>query len=298
MQTDTKFLPFERRFFRWLVRHNKVSKHVPFGQPETRNAFWFLTTPCHGTVAIVHGAGNDALYAQVHLIKHFLRRGLSVFSFDLDGHGRFSNSVFDPALAHQIVPRALEHARSTNPNMDHLPLHLIGISLGGVLALSALTPPPSNLATFCTIGAPANMDVPQDIVMHELFYSLKISVVRQLFTYGPFGILPSFKNFKRRIYPFRFAPSAGVTTANYIEHIGRLIARLVKQLSVTENPSYRSLLLTGDCDLIATPKHATIFQKKLPGSRCVSFPGEGHLSLLFAERLLAELSSSIDAINY
>src|SRR5690242_3579398 len=94
------------RLERWLADRGAHLDRVRYPRPDARGEVeaWRITPgEAFGRVVAAHGAGNDALYPQLALFKALVERGMEVFSFDVDGHGAASTTVFSP----ETVPDAV-----------------------------------------------------------------------------------------------------------------------------------------------------------------------------------------------
>ncbi len=100
---------------------------------------WFLECPsARGTVVIVHDCGatrGDADRRLLHLQRDYVRRGYSVFAFDLRGHGE-SAGKRDPlgCTEYLDVQAAVTYVKRREPQA---PVVLHGFGFGAALAITA-----------------------------------------------------------------------------------------------------------------------------------------------------------------
>jgi alpha-beta hydrolase superfamily lysophospholipase/uncharacterized protein (UPF0548 family) len=142
----------------WAVRARRVpgtlregTRRTPSGWVHVR--LWDPPQPPVGAVALVHGIGEHALRHLV-TIRHLVGAGYRVAAVDLPGHGRSPGprghirewSVFREAAA-AVVDLLREEA-------PHLPVHLLGHSLGAVVALDLLAHRPEGIERAVALSPP------------------------------------------------------------------------------------------------------------------------------------------------
>src|SRR3954471_12000939 len=108
-------------------------------------------------VVFVHGAGFDHSVWALHS-RWFAHHGFAVLAPDLPGHGRSAG----PAL-----PTIAEMADWTVALLDAVkakPAHLIGHSMGSLIALDAAARHPERVSALSLIGSAATMTVGPDLL--------------------------------------------------------------------------------------------------------------------------------------
>jgi alpha-beta hydrolase superfamily lysophospholipase len=286
-------LPFERAFSRWLRREGMGFEPVRYARPEaggeTRAFRLTPTRPPRGVVLLVHGAGNDALFAIVGLAKRLLRAGLEVFAFDLDGHGRGGVTRLAASTVVGAVPAAVEAAGAGRRG---LPLHAVGVSLGGSLLLHALprlSPAPASAALLC---APLRVELSRRAVLGELGSGLLRTLWREREHYGVGGLIPSFGRWKRDVYPLRLGEAAGAGAFGYVEALNRILAslRLEEAARAVDIPTF---LVYGAADRLVPPEQGERLAALLPRSKLLILPGETHLTTPLAEAAVEQVVGRI-----
>ena len=189
----------------WAERHGARAATVRYARPEAGGETAALRlTPASGARAravVVHGAGNDAVYLLLELFRALLREGMEVFSFDVDGHGTGSTTVFDVATVRGSVAAAAVAAEEGAPP---LPLHLVGHSLGGALVLDALASGAlPRVASAAVLSAPLEVHLGPRTVVSELAGFFRPATLSQREHYGLWGLVPAFGPVKRGAFPFR-----------------------------------------------------------------------------------------------
>ncbi|HEX8242294.1 MAG TPA: alpha/beta fold hydrolase, partial [Longimicrobium sp.] len=197
------------RLERWLAGEGARLQRVRYARPDAHGEVeaWRITpAEPRARVVVAHGAGNDALYPQVALFKALVRRGVEVFSFDVDGHGAASTTVFSPGVVPSALAAAAGEAECGHPD---LPLHLLGHSFGGSLVLHALaTRAVPHAASGIVISAPLSVTLGFRVAVGELGGFLRAETLGQREHYGLWGTIPAVGPLKRRAYPIRGAAEA------------------------------------------------------------------------------------------
>jgi alpha-beta hydrolase superfamily lysophospholipase len=230
-------------------------------------------------VLLVHGAGNDALFAMIGLARRLLRAELEVFTFDLDGHGRGGTTRLAASSVAGAVPAAVEAAVAGRRG---LPLHAVGVSLGGSLLLDALprlSPAPASAALLC---APLRVHLSRHAVIGELGPGLLRALWREREHYGLGGLIPSFGRWKRDVYPLRLGEAGGTGAFGYVEALNHILTslHLEEAARATRTPV---LLVYGAADRLVPPEQGERLAALLPRSELLVLPGETHLTVPLAE---------------
>jgi alpha-beta hydrolase superfamily lysophospholipase len=242
-----------------------------------------------GVALLVHGAGNDALFAQVGLAKRLLERGLEVFSFHRAGHGRDGTTRLGAEAVRSAVPDAAEAAGAARRG---LPLHAIGTSLGGSVLLSALptlSPAPATAALLC---APLRVRLSRRAVAAELRPRLLSTLWRERRHYGLTGLVPSFGSFKRDVYPLRLEEAGGPGAFGYVAALNRLLESLRLE-DAARRTAVPVLLAYGAADRLVPPEQGQHLARLLPRAELLVVPGGTHLTTPLASRVTEKVGSSV-----
>jgi len=215
-----------RRLAQWMDAEGATLERVRYRRPAAHGeveAWRLVPAEPRARVVAAHGAGNDALYPQLALFKALVRRGVEVFSFDVDGHGAASTTVFAPEIVPSALPAAVEMAERGRPD---LPLHLLGHSFGGSLVLHAMgMGAVPHAASAIAISAPVSVALGVRVAIGELGGFLRAETLGQREHYGLWGTVPAVGPLKRRAYPIRGATNPDAPFA-YVDAIRALLARL------------------------------------------------------------------------
>lgn len=237
----------------------------------------------------VHGAGNDALFALPGIIKRLLLAGYEVFSFDLDGHGRASTTTFDPETVGEAVPQAI---RESGAGERGLPLHGIGVSLGGALLLNALGSGPGEIASGSLLAAPLRIELSRRAILGELGLPALRTLWREREHCGVWGLVPSFGPVKRGLYPLRLAVPPGPGSFGYVDVLNAALERLRLEDSARRVRA-PVLLAYGTGDRVVPVAQGKELARLIPSSELLLLEGETHLTTPLAPAVATEILSSI-----
>lgn len=238
-------------------------------------------------VVLAHGGGNSALFPLVGITKTLLRAGLEVFAFDLDGHGPRSTTTLSPETLPGSIPAALERARSLG---DPLPLHLLGHSLGGSLALRALADG-VEVASAVVISAPISIHPGPAFLLEEMRGMLTPTCLSHREHYGLWGLVPALGPLKRSDYPVRLARAAagGLT---YVEAVRETLAALHLEAD-GESAAAPALLVYGERDRLVPVEQGERLAAAFRRSRLLRVPGATHYTTVLREDVARETLSWI-----
>lgn len=293
-QGAVRDLPFERDFRRWCNDKGIDWRSARYARRAAGGEAWghrFIPPgEAAGSVLLVHGGGNDALFALTGLIGDLATRGLEIFSFDVDGHGRGSSTVLSAVPARECVAAALEAWPDRPPGR---PLHAIGISLGGSILLHSLPRLDSTISSATLISAPLRIELSADAIRRELGLPLLATVWRERNRYGLTGLIPSFGPFRRGAYPLRLAEPPGPGAFGYVEVLNRILESLDLERAARET-RVPVLLVYGGRDLLVPADQGRRLNELLPASELLMLDRETHLSTPLAPPATERLFAWID----
>jgi len=271
-------LRYERRLREWAEQEGHPFERLSYPRAEAGGdtvAFRLVPPAPRALLVLVHGTGNDALFALPGLIKEALGRGFEVFTFDLDGHGRGSTTVLRRETVTGAVPEALRRAAAGRD----LPLHLWGISLGGALALHALTGPAGRqVASAAIVSAPVSLSVGLRAAAAEVGWrGVRAALLER--EHSPFWeMIPAVGPFKRATYPVRL-PTDG-TAFGYIREVSALVdsLELLERAEAVRTPV---LLVYGERDRIVPPEQGRQLAARIPGARLLQISRGSHLTTFY-----------------
>jgi alpha-beta hydrolase superfamily lysophospholipase len=266
-------LAYERRFRLWARRERIRVDRFAYPRAGGETIAFRMVPPQQprAMVVVCHGAGNDALFGFVGLFKELLTNGFGVFTFDLDGHGRFSTTRWSAGEAASAIADAVEQSGF---RQQRLPLHLLGISLGGSLLIHALRDLPA--ASAVVIASPLRISLSPRTILREVGWRSIRALWRERRSYGLFGLVPAFGPFKRSIYPVRISGSpAG--RLGYIQEMNDTLLDLDLRRAAA-GVAAPVLLLYGERDLTAPPEHGRVLLNALPHGELKVLPSGTHLT--------------------
>jgi alpha-beta hydrolase superfamily lysophospholipase len=282
------------RLERWVVARGARLERVRYARPEAGgqvDAWRLVPREPRARVVAAHGAGNDALYPQVALFKALVQRGVEVFSFDIDGHGAESTTVFSADVVPSALPAAVEEAERGRPA---LPLHLLGHSFGGSLVLHALaTDAVPHALSGIAISAPVTVELTPRVALAELLGFFRAATLGQREHYGAWGTVPAVGPLKRRAYPIRGAAQAGAPFA-YVAAIRALLARLDLGRAAAE-VRVPVLLAYGAADRLVPLEQGRRLAEMIPRATLVEVRGGTHWSTAFMADAVDRAAEWVDA---
>jgi alpha-beta hydrolase superfamily lysophospholipase len=272
----------------WARREGVRVDAVRYARPEARgevSAIRLSPPVAASRAVVVHGAGNDAVFPLLALFRTLLSAGMEVFSFDVDGHGRGSTTVFSADAARGAVAAAVRAAEEDGPA---LPLHLVGHSLGGALVLDALATGSAECASASILSAPVEVRIGVRTVVGELGGFFRRATLGQRADYGLWGLVPAFGPVRRGAYPFRRADADG-RSWSYVAAVGRLLAQMELERRV-ESIRVPTLLVYSHGDALVPHAQGERLAARIPGARLVSPPSASHYGLPFDPGTLAAVA--------
>jgi alpha-beta hydrolase superfamily lysophospholipase len=284
-----------RRLERWMMASGARLERVRYPRPNAGGeTAAFRLTPAgdvRGRVVAVHGAGNDALYPQVALFKALLGRGFEVFAFDVDGHGAESTTVFSLPAVLEAVPAAVAEAERGRAD---LPLHLVGHSFGGSLALHSLAGGAiPHVSSAVVLSSPTAVTLDSGIALAEARGFLRLATLAQREHYGLWGLVPAFGPVKRRAYPFRRSGEAG-GAFGYVGAVNALLEEvdLDRAAGSIDVPV---LLVYGTRDRLVPPVQGERLAARLPRAELMRVEGGSHWSTALDPAAIGRAAGWIEA---
>jgi len=159
-------------------------------------------SPITGSVLFAHGAGNDGLFPQTSLFALLLEAGFEVFTFDIDGHGRKSSTLFDTENIHSCIAQAFNEFTH---HCSHPRKFFIGYSLGACLMFSFLNKHMIPIESFAFISMPIRLRPSLVHYWQEIMFLQSPSLWKEFKHWG--SQLLNFGPSRRDIYPFRMLSS-------------------------------------------------------------------------------------------
>jgi pimeloyl-ACP methyl ester carboxylesterase len=225
-----------------------VNYQAPQGIPNADNKLIML---------LVHGAGGSSQHWQPMLSQ--LDRSIFPLAVDLPGHGATSGTV----------PESVEEAASfldiflTTLNIKS-PVCYVGQSLGGLIGLQFALSYPQRIKRLVVMATAAKIQLHPDFLSSALSEKWDLSTLSQSFSSEvPESlknlVLNDFKQTRLSKDAFDFMGVSQIDLSDSISNI-----------------KIPTLILTGDDDVIISPRKGKLLQKSIPNARLVTLPGTGH----------------------
>ncbi len=228
-----------------------------------------------------HGTGNDLFFPYKNLFRKLvLNTDCDVLTYDLDGHGDKSTTTLDPTRIFKFLPFLVQNLHLFFDE-KYQKIILIGHSLGACLSLSAaLNCFENKIAMIVAISPPWSLAFKNPPVLEELAGFLKPSVLKQIFTYGPYGIIPAFGRFKRKRFPIKLENSS--SDFYYYLPTVRMILDSTQKEFAAKKCTTPVAIISGNQDRIANFKEIPQFKQCFESAKIIEMPNENHFSTLFA----------------
>ena len=250
-----------------VVRTGQYPRHAASGVTN----WWCLEAKQpKASVLIVHGTGDDAFFPFAALLRDLIKRDLSIFLFDLDGHGMSSTTLFDE----QTIQSSVEAAWALLT--DELPKHIIGFSLGATLALNAAKQGAIAPSSLVLIAPAVRLDLETARILPEIRgLASKVfwqhddggSIMARLPAFGPVG---------RSQHPVRLRRT-GLASGNYMIRAQQTIAAC--NLAALRQFQLPTLVIYGGSDLIVPALSEERWKAMAPHSELRIIAGAFHFVL-------------------
>lgn len=215
-------------------------------------------------VCLLHGAGDTKTGFKWRLVRALLTEGLTVLSIDLPGHGDYRHHPLRYPDCLSALPAAVEFLRN-QAGIDRV--GLLGISLGGAMALKWLARPGETVDALAVIAAPLSLNYSPALRRRE---------ARHAFT-APVGSI--FREISVRQLRQSWQQGGYVSTLNTATLINLLnplesIGRINKKIPVA--------LVYSHGDSISPPGFGTALQKVAPQAELFVFKKLSHVTLILS----------------
>ena len=235
-------------------------------------------------VVLIHPAGLDLTYWDAQIAA--LKDSHDVIAFDLPGHGRSPGDVH--GWTFEIVNRAL---LALVDEAGGGPAHLVGISVGGIIAQSFVLEHPSQVASLSLVGTASEFPDQVRAGMRDR--------ARRLRGAGMAAVVAEsmerwFTPETRRGRPDLIDRATKTLLGDDPEVHARLweavgALDLTDRLAEVRRPT---LLLAGEVDPSTPPSAARLIQRRIPGARMAILPATSHMAMLESPALVnAHLAS-------
>lgn len=212
-------------------------------------------------VCLVPGAGATKTFFKWRLVRLLLAEGFTVLTIDPPGHGDDRHHPLDYPDCLSTVPAAAGYLRQL-PGLK--PVGVIGISLGGALAIESLARQPDTpVAALVVAGTPISLNYTRRLFYIELVNTLCSRTGMSLFR--EMTARQVWQTWKSGGYRSRYNVSELLALLRPVANIGRLRLPL--------------LLVYSRRDHIAPPEHARCLQQAAPAADLIESARASHVLL-------------------
>jgi alpha-beta hydrolase superfamily lysophospholipase len=252
-------------------------------------------------VILMHGLGDDCSYPMLHWIRFLNANGMSVLSFDWDGHGVDGSSILDFQQATRSLPLLIYRlfgdetrtglsAKRTGPSC-----FLMGHSMGASYALIAATRQDvaKNIAGVIVVS-PALSINSYTKAAGELWNYLYPSAwlkdfLNKFSYYGLDGFFPATGSFKRKSFPLRMR-----TTIGYVDQARNFVNETFVKRRILRDVRVPVLWMHGMKDRIAPYSQVASLMIEIPSAFFAhNDEKRGHLRMAFSDQIPKYCSSFI-----
>lgn len=226
-------------------------------------------------VVFGHGIGVEKLIPYFKLIDALLQRGITVASFELDGHGQnLARLAYPECLA--CAPSVLQTLR-TLEGVDPRRIGYLGMSLGSVLGIRAAYTAPW-LKAMVLIATPLRVQVSEWTRLQEALGTVNPLNAGTLMDTSMEHIMECFFNQVR----FGTEEAYSLLDPPFYDSAGALIDELDPLGHAPQLPAIPTRLIQGEWDTIVPPESAYELLDALPGpAELLTYPRKNHFTILF-----------------
>ncbi len=220
-------------------------------------------------VLLLHGLGSTAASWQEQ-IPALVEAGFRPIAVDLPGFGK------TPYRAPWSPQRAAEAVLTLLEGLDALPAHVVGISMGGTVALAAALEFPEKVRSLTLVNTFAALRRP-DGLRGWAYFAFRMVLVHTL------GPAVQGRIVAKRIFP---KPDQEALRKDLLDelrqadpHAYRAAMRALARFDVSQRLGeirVPTLVVTGEEDTTVPPEIQRDLAGGIPGARHVTIPGAGH----------------------
>jgi alpha-beta hydrolase superfamily lysophospholipase len=244
-------------------------------------------------VILMHGLGDDCSYPLLHWIRFLNANGMSVLSFDWDGHGAGGASILDFQQATRSLPLLLyrlfgdENRTGLGQQRTGINCFVMGHSMGGALALIAATRPDvARTISGLIVVSPTLIFNSYAGFAREFWNYLYPTAwfkdfLNKISYYGLSGLFPARGAFKRTAFPLRIR-----TAIDYGEQARNFVNETFCKRRVLRDVRIPVLWMHGMKDRIAPYSQVASLMIEIP-SAFFAYNDEkrGHLRMAFSDQI-------------
>ena len=252
-----------------------------------------LESAQNSLIILMHGLGDDCSYPLLHWIRFLNSNGLSVLSFDWDGHGLGGYSVLDFQQATRSLPLLLhrlfgsESGSGLSAKRDGPTCFLMGHSMGASFVLIAATREDvSKNINGVVVVSPALSIHTYSKVTGEMWNYLYPSAwlkdfLNKFSYYGIDGLFPAIGSFKRKSFPLRMR-----TSIEYVDQARNFVNETFEKRRILREVRVPVLWMHGMKDRIAPYSNVASLMMEIPSAFFAhNDEKRGHLRMAFSDQI-------------
>lgn len=252
-------------FKKWLF-HNNISIHQGCYNRNDGKVHYYLLTPAkpQGDIVIfLHGTGNDSGFLVEGQFSELLKNNYTIFTFDLDGHGKYSTTKLNLDTIDDLAAPAIAFCKNRIKNGSEK-IHLIGLSLGGLLAMYARNQYYKEIGHTICIAPPFQLKIGLKVITNEILTVLDKHVWDYGRKWGFQSLIPAIGPVGRRRYPIRMVQEQGDQAGfSYVTMIKQYVQYQQENSFFLRPETVENLtLIFGKNDYIANIKDAQKWVKR------------------------------------
>jgi pimeloyl-ACP methyl ester carboxylesterase len=221
---------------------------------------------------LVHGAGGSSRHWEPMIAR--LGPEFWPVAVDLPGHGASKGYV-----PNSIEETATVLSEFLNELGIKRPICYVGQSMGGLIGLQFALSYPNRVERLVLMATAARIQLHPDFLQQALTGQWDLAMLNQSFA-------PEIPENLKQIVLDEFQHTR--LTADASDFMGVSAVDLGDAISALQVPT---LILSGDDDVIISPRKSTLLQKQIPGSRLVKVLGAGHyLHVEKSEKIAEEIN--------
>lgn len=232
---------------------------------------------------LIHGAGGSSCHWMPMVAK--LGEGIFPVAIDLPGH----------AASEGYLPDSIDAiAAFCNAFLDSLgvnrPICYVGHSLGGLIGMQFTLSYPDRVNRLVLIGTAARIQLHPDFLQQALTGQWDLAWLEKSFAPEvPDNVkeivLSQFKRTRFTKDTSKFMGLSLIDLNNAVSAVGLSLIDLNNTVSALRVPT---LILSGDDDVIISPRKSVLLHRQISGSRLVTIPGAGHYLHIEKAAIVAE----------
>ena len=227
-----------------------------------------------GSILFLHGAGADRFFPNIQIQSEALLQGWQTICVDMNGHGGESTSTFDVHHSQQFLEMVFSQLAK---EQLAAPLHVLGISMGGVMIAEYLAlNPQACIASVATWSSPLLVSPHLGSLFIEGLHATHPSIWKHFTDYG-IDILPSMGPLRRKHLPFR-----SENNMSFVKSMLKTIEQKWDFLS-SKKLTTPSLHLRGEFDQLCTAESQRRWAQIFPHCTRRTYALQSHATITFSQ---------------